>query len=210
MHASSTAPRGMFSASRCRFPSSHRAKTPIWRFVAVPGVTLCPLVRLASARGRQRLREQPMIKGRNIVLLSALLPMALAGCATTGSVKRAQAAADNAQVRADEGLTAAQRAQGSADNAAQAAAQAQGSANNALTAAQGAGSAAQAASMAAQSAGSRADMLETRLRSLERWKWAKTHPKKASKKHRARHHAAKHQNTLHRPVTADQTSAQHM
>ncbi|MCW1986178.1 UNVERIFIED_ORG: multidrug efflux pump subunit AcrA (membrane-fusion protein) [Sphingomonas sp. R1F5B] len=150
-----------------------------------------------------------MNKGRHIVLLSALLPMALAGCATTGSVKRAQAAADQAQARADEGVTTAQRAQGSADSAAQAAAQAQGSANNAMTAAQSAGSAAQAASMAAQSAGSRADSLETRLRSLERWKWAKTHPKKA-KKHHARHHQAKHHAGLRRPVTADQTSAQKM
>jgi hypothetical protein len=63
--------------------------------------------------------------------------------------------------------------------------------------------------MAAQSAGARADALEGRLRRLERWKWARTHPKKAAK-HRAHHHAAHHPKPQGqpRPITADQTSAQ--
>lgn len=145
-----------------------------------------------------------MTKGRHIVLLSALLPMALAGCATTGSVKRAQAAADNAQIRADEGLTAAQRAQGSADQANGLAAQAQGTANNAMTAAQSAGSAAQAATMAAQVSNGRQDELETRLHKLERWKWAQTHSKKKSRKrHHARRPAHKAPSTV-MPATATQ------
>lgn len=132
-----------------------------------------------------------MNQSKIVILLAAAMPMMLGGCATTGSVKRAQAAADAAMTRANEGVDAAGRAQSAADAAGAAAQHAQGSADAAAAAAQGAGNAAQGALAAAQSAQAgtaRIGGLESRLNRLERWKWAQTHKKKAHRHHR--HHAA--------------------
>lgn len=72
--------------------------------------------------------------------------LALGGCATTDSVKKAQETADQAMSAAQAAQSAAQHAQSSADAAAAAAQQAQTAADTANTTAQGAVSAAQAAS----------------------------------------------------------------
>lgn len=71
--------------------------------------------------------------------------LALGGCATTGSVKKAQETADQAMSAAQAAQSAAQHAQSSADAAASAAQQAQTTADTANTTAQGAANAAQAA-----------------------------------------------------------------
>ncbi|MFX5660688.1 hypothetical protein ABTE05_20195, partial [Acinetobacter baumannii] len=79
--------------------------------------------------------------------------------------------------RANEGVDAAGRAQSAADAAGAAAQHAQGSADAAAAAAQGAGKTAQGALAAAQSAQAgtaRIGGLESRLKRLERWKWAQT------------------------------------
>jgi len=102
-----------------------------------------------------------------VILAATLLPMALAGCATTGSVRRAQGTADAALARANAAGDAAQHAQGSADAAFGAAQHAQGTADGAATAAQGAGGTAQAALAAGQGADGRISALESRLRRLE-------------------------------------------
>ncbi|WP_226015661.1 hypothetical protein [Novosphingobium sp. FKTRR1] len=133
-----------------------------------------------------------MNQSKLVLLVAATMPMILGGCATTGSVKRAQASADQAMTRANEGFDAAGKAQSSADAAGSAAQRAQASADAAAAAAQGAGASAQGAlatAQAAQAGTARIGGLETRLRRLEHWKWAQTHKKKAHK-HR-HHHAAK-------------------
>ncbi len=70
--------------------------------------------------------------------------MMLGGCATTDSVKRAQASADQAMQHAQAAEAAAQRAQSTADAAGAAAQRAQSTADAAGTAAQGASQQAQA------------------------------------------------------------------
>jgi hypothetical protein len=122
-----------------------------------------------------------------VMLAATLLPIALAGCATTGSVKRAQASADAAMARANAAGDAAQHAQGSADAAFGAARQAQGTADGAATAAQGAGSTAQQALAAGQGADGRISALESRIRRLERRKAYEAHMR-ARHRH---HHGAK-------------------
>jgi hypothetical protein len=71
--------------------------------------------------------------------------LALGGCATTDSVKKAQETADQAMSAAQAAQSSAQRAQSSADAAAAAAQQAQSTADTANTTAQSAANAAQAA-----------------------------------------------------------------
>lgn len=93
--------------------------------------------------------------------------VALSGCATTGSVKRAQMRADEAYAVGENGVGAAQRAQGAADNAYGAAQHAQGSADNAYGAAQRAQSSADAAGVAAQGATGEIARLNSRIRRLE-------------------------------------------
>ena len=114
--------------------------------------------------------------------------LALGGCATTGSVKRAQARADQAFVEGQKGQADAARAQGAADGAMSAAQHAQGSAASAGTAAQGAGAAAQAASAQASGTGEQIAALNTRIHKLEAAEWRRKHP---HKKHRRHHHKPK-------------------
>ncbi len=118
-----------------------------------------------------------------IVVTSSL---ALGGCATTGSVKRAQARADQAFVEGQKGQADAARAQGSADAAGAAAQRAQGTADAAGSAAQGAGAAAQAAQTtanAAQANGEQITAISARLHKLEAAEWRRHHPKKAKHRH---------------------------
>ncbi len=63
-----------------------------------------------------------------------MLSLSLGGCATTQSVKDAQAAADRAQASADAASSAAAAAQSSADDAKRMAANAQNTANSAAQA----------------------------------------------------------------------------
>lgn len=109
--------------------------------------------------------------------IAALLAgaVALSGCATVGSVKRAQATADEALSQAQAGNAAAQHAQSSADAANAAAQRAQSSADSAASAAQAAQSAAQAASAQAGDLSGRVDRLERSHRAPARH-------------HRTRHH----------------------
>jgi hypothetical protein len=116
-----------------------------------------------------------------LILAATVLPLALAGCATTGSVKRAQATADQALARANDGYDAAQKAQGSADAAMGAAQKAQGTADGAANAAQGAGGTAQQALAAGQSADARIARLESRLHRLEH---TRGHHRKGKHHHR--------------------------
>lgn len=112
--------------------------------------------------------------------------LALGGCATTGSVKRAQARADQAFVEGQKGQADAARAQGTAEAAGTAAQHAQGTADAAGSAAQGAGAAAQqaqATANAAQANGEQITALSTRLHRLEAAEWRRKHPKKAHHKH---------------------------
>lgn len=115
--------------------------------------------------------------------------LALGGCATTGSVKRAQARADQAFVEGQKGQADAARAQGAADGAMSAAQHAQGSADAAGTAAQGAGAAAQAASAQASGTGEQIATLNSRIHKLEAAEWRRKHPPR--KHHRHRHHKPK-------------------
>lgn len=82
----------------------------------------------------------------------AISTLLLSGCATTESVKQAQATADQALALAREGKSAAQRAQETADSAAAAAQRAQLTADGAQAAATVADSKAEAAGAAAAKA----------------------------------------------------------
>jgi len=123
--------------------------------------------------------------------------LALGGCATTGSVKRAQARADQAFVEGQKGQADAARAQGTADSAMGAAQHAQGSADQAGAAAQNAGAAAaqanQTATTAAQGTGEQIARLNSRLHRLEAAEWRRKHP---GKKH---HHKHSPKKTVARP-----------
>jgi hypothetical protein len=76
--------------------------------------------------------------------------LAVSGCATTGSVEKAQATADQAMSAAQAAGAAAQRAQSTADAANAAAMRAQSTADSATSAAQAAASQAQATSTQVQ------------------------------------------------------------
>jgi hypothetical protein len=128
-----------------------------------------------------------------MILAATLLPMALAGCATTGSVKRAQATADQALARANEAGESAQHAQSSADAAMGAAQHAQGTADGAATAAQGASGSAQQALAAGQGNDARISALEERLHHLER--------ERAAHKGKKRHHHGHHKVATACPTT---------
>ncbi|MDE1915451.1 MAG: hypothetical protein KGJ57_08570 [Sphingomonadales bacterium] len=121
-----------------------------------------------------------------IVVTSSL---ALGGCATTGSVKRAQARADQAFVEGQKGQADAARAQGTADSAMGAAQHAQGTADQAGAAAQNAGTAAaqanQAAATAAQGNSEQIAALSSRLHRLEAAEWRRKHPHKKHHHHKA-------------------------
>ncbi len=108
--------------------------------------------------------------------------LALSGCATTGSVKRAQGTADQALAQGQTAHDAARKAQSSADDAANAAQRAQSSADAAGNTAQGAYAAAQNVADSARSNRSQIDKLVLRVKRLERQHWLMTH----------RHHRAKH------------------
>ncbi|MFC3068272.1 hypothetical protein [Phenylobacterium soli] len=111
--------------------------------------------------------------------LTALLTgaVALSGCASIDSVKRAQATADQALAMAQSDQAASQHAQSSADAAAAAAQRAQSSADAAASAAQSAQSAAQAASAQVGDLSTRVDRMQR-----QRATSGKRH-------HRTRHHA---------------------
>jgi hypothetical protein len=121
-----------------------------------------------------------------IVVTSSL---ALGGCATTGSVKRAQARADQAFVEGQKGQADAARAQGTAEAAGAAAQHAQGTADQAGATAQSAGTAAaqanQAATAAAQGNSAQIASLSSRLHRLEAAEWRRKHP------HKKKHHHKK-------------------
>lgn len=102
-----------------------------------------------------------------MILAVATGALALGGCATTGSVKRAQARADAAYSYADTANGAAQHAQGSADGAMTAAQRAQMSADGAMTAAQRAQMSADGAGASAQGAAGQIARLNARVRHLE-------------------------------------------
>jgi uncharacterized protein YceK len=119
-----------------------------------------------------------------VATLALAAAFTLSGCATVKSVHRAQSAADAAMAQGREGTEGAKRAQGSADAAAAAAQRAQGTADNAYASAQGAAGAAQGVASAQQVTAGKVAALESRLRKLEKWKWAHTHAKK-------HHHKAK-------------------
>jgi len=113
-------------------------------------------------------------KKAGMVLTVAAAALALSGCATTGSVKRAQARADDAYAQAESGQAIGNHAQGSADAAFAAAGRAQGSADAANQAAQSAGalasgaqSTAQAAAADARAARAQVAVLSSRLHKLE-------------------------------------------
>ncbi|MDR6708015.1 MULTISPECIES: hypothetical protein [unclassified Novosphingobium] len=115
--------------------------------------------------------------------------LALSGCATTGSVKRAQARADEAYASAQEGNGAASRAQGTADNALAASGRAQSAADAANMAAQNAGNSANSANSlaAAAAADARAAreqvaVLKARLHKLEGKNKKRHYSKSAAKK----------------------------
>jgi len=122
-----------------------------------------------------------------LILAVAAGAVALGGCATTGSVKRAQARADEAYGYAGTANGAAQHAQGSADAAYGAAQRAQSSADGAMSAAQGASAAANAAGVSAQGSAGQIARLNARVRHLEVEE--ARHRAKARKHHR-HHHAA--------------------
>lgn len=114
--------------------------------------------------------------------------LALGGCATTGSVKRAQARADAAFVEGQKGQADAARAQGTAEAAGAAAQHAQGTADQAGAAAQNAGTAAaqanQAAAAASQGNAEQIASLSGRLHRLEAAEWRRKHPGKKHHHHR--------------------------
>lgn len=94
----------------------------------------------ASVPSSAHQKEISPMDGRigKLSLAALAIALSLGGCATTESVERAQATAD-------QGLAAAQKAQGSADNAAGAAERAQATADSAASAAQNASAEARAA-----------------------------------------------------------------
>jgi methyl-accepting chemotaxis protein len=89
--------------------------------------------------------------------------LALGGCATTDSVKKAQETADQAMSAAQAAQSSAQRAQSSADAAAAAAQQAQSTADSA-------NSTAQAAANAAQAANAKADELSNTMQNMKTYR----------------------------------------
>ncbi len=93
--------------------------------------------------------------------------LVLGGCATTGSVKRAQARADEAFAASQDGLTAAQRAQTAADGAMGAAGRAQTTADGAAQSALAANASATGASADARTAGAQMAAMSARLKKLE-------------------------------------------
>lgn len=117
--------------------------------------------------------------------------LVLGGCATTGSVKRAQARADQGFVEGQKGQADAARAQGTAEGAGAAASRAQGSADAAGAAAQSAGAAAQGANAAvgslAQETNQKYAALNGRLHRLEAAEWKRHHKAKPKKKHHTSH-----------------------
>lgn len=123
-------------------------------------------------------------------LVTVLASVALAGCASTQSVHRAQADANAATEQARAGAAAAKQAQASADAAAVAAQRAQASADGAGTAAQNASTAAQAVASQQQANDSKVAALENRVRRLEQWKKAQAKKHHHKKHHKARHKAA--------------------
>lgn len=122
--------------------------------------------------------------GKLALIAMAASSLALGGCATTGSVKRAHARADEAFEQGQKGQADAARAQGSADGAMTAAQRAQASADAAGQAAQGAGAAAQAASAQASGNGEQVAALSGRIHKLEAAEWRRKHP---PKKHHHKH-----------------------
>ncbi len=94
------------------------------------------------------------------ILAGIITTLTIAGCASTGSVKRAQSTADHALTQAQDGSTAAQRAQSGADSAMSAAQKAQ-------TSADGASSSVQGAVTDAKSANDHAGRLEARMKHFE-------------------------------------------
>jgi hypothetical protein len=121
-----------------------------------------------------------------IVVLSVLASATLSGCATTGSVKRAQSSADEAMSHAREGVSGAQRAQASADAAASSAQHSQTSADDALAVAQGATALAQSIGTSQQATDRKLASLESRIGRLEKWKRTHTHHKKSRRRHKAK------------------------
>ena len=121
-----------------------------------------------------------------LALAVAAGALALGGCATTGSVKRAQARADDAYNYAGTANGAAEHAQGSADAAFGAAQRAQSSADGAMSAAQGASASANAAGMSAQGAAGQIARLNARVRHLE----VEEARHRAHERHHRRHHHA--------------------
>lgn len=114
--------------------------------------------------------------------------LALGGCATTGSVERAQDTANQAMTHAQAGEAAAARAQGSADAAAAAA-------QGAATAAEKAQTTADAAVTDALKANQRLDTITAKVARLERqhrhgWRNAGHHQKAGRHHHHkaVRHH----------------------
>jgi len=135
-----------------------------------------------------------------VVLAGSLV---LGGCATTGSVKRAQARADEAYGEAQAGHADARHAQEGADAAMGAAQHAQSSADAANTAAQGASSAAQAAATNAQSTGEQIAQIARANARLS----ARMHHLEAVVAHNRRHHTRHHHHgkTHHKAVPASET-----
>ncbi len=112
------------------------------------------------------------IRMSSVALMAGAL--SLGGCATTGSVKRAQAAADAAGASASH-------AQGSADSAGSAASAAADAAAKAQAAADAAGTSAGGAATDAQKANARLDALEKKVR------WLSKHHR-AGKAHKGKWH----------------------
>jgi hypothetical protein len=117
------------------------------------------------------------MKLRPTAVISAALMtgvFALGGCASIGSVKQAQATADQALSQAQAANAAAQHAQSSADQANAAAQQAQSTA-------QAATQTAQAAQAQAQATGQQVQDLSTRMERM-----------RAPARHHGRHHRHRH------------------
>jgi outer membrane murein-binding lipoprotein Lpp len=146
----------------------------------------------------QRIRRISMLKSARQATLAAVMvgALALSGCATTGSVKRAQASADQANQHADAVDAATKNAQSSADAAGAAAQRAQTTADGATTAIQATGTATQATN-------ARVDALESRVQTLQH----RVTQLQKGKKHRRhhRHHAAKPKPQAQAPVAAYQS-----
>lgn len=144
------------------------------------------------------MRKSLGVMGAGLVAAS----LALSGCATKGSVKRAQARADEAYVSAQAGNGAAARAQGTADNALAASGRAQGSADAANIAAQNAGNSANSANALAAAAAADARAARAQVAILK----ARLH--KLEVKSKARHHAKSHAKKKTVAKEAEVTQAQ--